>query len=484
MPKITKTIDKYRDKIIKILDDTFKNDQIISPNDYLTIKNNHLKKLKNNIKNYDEVFMNKLYDEQFKLSFVFNKTVETRECKTNFNEVSHDEIDIPKDYLKKEKHFQKLFATPQPEQRSPEWYAFRKERITASDIATALDHNPYEAWEEFIVKKCDPSYPFYDNDTVFHGKKYEEVATMIYQEIFNTRVTEFGCIPSPNHNFLGASPDGICSKSTLDYKFCSKLNTMLEIKCPVRRKIITSGEIKGNICPHYYEYQCQVQMQCCELTKCDFWQCDLEEIDYKTYLENTIIPPSTCGTDSSPLELPTYCHQGCILQFLPKDYEPRFENVKFKGRLENDQIKFQGRIIYPPHVKYNHIEYNNWIIETLNNLENTHKDIYEDFYFDKIIYWRLKKCHNVEIVRDDKWFNKYLPILENTWNKVVYYRQNLNLIEPLKIKSDKKREMWKLKTYYKILSKEYTQDKTLFLNDINIVDDADDINIDDVDFID
>lgn len=449
---------------IKVLNKYLKEGDVINPNLQMEIFSNYLKEIKT-IKNVDLEYATKLFFEQFNLSLIFYPNKNSRFCPTLWNEVTHKKITIPKEYLKEEKHFQKLFATPQPDQRSPEWYAFRKGRITASDIATALDHNPYEPWEEFIIKKCDPNYPFYDNDTVFHGKKYEEIATMIYQEIYNVRVTEFGCLPSDDYSFLGASPDGICSKATLDYKFSPKINTMLEIKCPVRRKIINKGVIKGGICPHYYEYQCQVQMQCCKLEKCDFWQCDIEEIDYDTYIKNTLIPDSTCGIDGSPLELPTYCHQGMILQFLPKKYKPRFKNELFHGQKQNDDIKFQGKIIYPPHLKFSYIEFNNWVVETLNNLNKTHPGLTEEYYFDKIIYWRLKKCHNVEIKRDDKWFSKMLPILEDTWNKVIYYRKNLDKIPKIKNKSDRKRNMWKMNTDYTISSKELTKSKKLFLND-------------------
>ena len=40
-------------------------------------------------------------------------------------------------------------------------------RITASDMATAIDLNPYESVEAFICKKCDPDFPFLDNEFVF-----------------------------------------------------------------------------------------------------------------------------------------------------------------------------------------------------------------------------------------------------------------------------------------------------------------------------
>ena len=36
-----------------------------------------------------------------------------------------------------------LNSIPLPPQRSPEWYAFRKDRLTASDLGTVVGVNPY-----------------------------------------------------------------------------------------------------------------------------------------------------------------------------------------------------------------------------------------------------------------------------------------------------------------------------------------------------
>lgn len=470
-----KLYSKYKKFIVGWLGENVDLSENLTPEKKKNLFNLLKKDAKTKFKKFDDKYFQSIFEEQFKLNYSY-KPQDTRVVPTGKDEVTFNEIKVPKEYQKAEDHFQKLFATPQPDQRTPEWYAFRKGRITASDIATALDHNPYEAWEEFIVKKCDPNYPFYDNDTVFHGKKYEEIATMIYQEIYNNRVTEFGCLPSEKYSFLGASPDGICSKATLNYKFSDKINTMLEIKCPVRRQINTKGEIKGHICPHYYEYQCQVQMQCCELDLCDFWQCDIEEIDYETYMTNNLKPKSTCDVDEKELFLPEYCHQGCILQFLPKNYKPRYDC---------DKIIFQGRIIYPPHVKYNNDEYNMWIIETLNNLDKTHPGLLDEFYFDKIIYWRLKKCHNVEIKRNDKWFEDFLPILKDTWDQVEYYREHLDKVPRLKEKAKRKRNMWRMNTTYTVSSKELTKEKKLFLEDnYKLWEEEEDSPVDDVEFID
>ena len=405
---------------------------------------------------FDQDYINQYIKSIFDFKIIIN----------NIPYPTNNKIIVPKEFIKLEKHYQKLANTPQPDQRTPEWFKFRSDRITASNIADALDHNPYSSWENFIITKCTPDIVFKDNDTVFHGKKHEEVATKIYQEIFNVKVEEFGCLPHPTIPFLGASPDGICSKETLDGKFSDRLGVMLEIKCPTRRKIYHEGDIMGHICPHYYWYQCQVQMECCELDKCDFWQCEIEEITFQEYINNEFDKYYTQGIDAQTLNVPDTCHQGVIIQLLPKNYVPRYPE---------DKHYFQGKIIYPDRLNYNFIQYQQWILQ---QLETLHK--YPDFYFDKVIYWRLKSCHNVEIIRDKKWFADNLPILQDTWNKVLYYRNHPKKLKKLEKIVEKKKNVWKFNTKFTI-SKQHNDIKFL---ELDIDSDNDSISNSDIDFID
>jgi hypothetical protein len=62
-------------------------------------------------------------------------------------------VKINKEYKKLQKQFDKLKALPQPEQRTKEWFAYRHDRITASDTAEAIDESPYQPIEYFILKK-------------------------------------------------------------------------------------------------------------------------------------------------------------------------------------------------------------------------------------------------------------------------------------------------------------------------------------------
>ena len=44
---------------------------------------------------------------------------------------------------KLKKHIEFLKTIKQPEQRTKEWYEYRSNRLTASDLATAINLNPY-----------------------------------------------------------------------------------------------------------------------------------------------------------------------------------------------------------------------------------------------------------------------------------------------------------------------------------------------------
>ena len=378
--------------------------------------------------------------------------------KFQLDEVNIKEIKVPKTKQKLEAHFQKLFNTPQPEQRSEEWYEYRKIRITASDTATAIDLNPYEPVEHFIVKKCKPELiPFIDGIFVFHGRKYEPIATLIYEHIKNTKVTEFGCLPSESHPFLGASPDGICSKSTLDNKFCDMLGTMLEIKCPFRRPIKTFGKIMGHICPYYYYCQVQQQLECCNLEVCDFWQCNIQEYQTRNdYLFDTNLKTKlTEGNRSKKINFDPKIMKGAMIQLLPKNFEPRFDE---------DKIEFLGHFLYPPRLDLTVQEYDNWCIETISTWQTKYPELAKKYYFDKIIYWKVPNAHNVSIKRDRKWFANILPILKETWEKVQYYRLHPEKISFLFNHGNKRKKFYKMKTSFHI-NNDLVDNKILFLDE-------------------
>jgi putative phage-type endonuclease len=370
----------------------------------------------------DEIF-NRLVTPSFtfKNEICFDNGIN---CFREFEE-TYPDIKVPTKYKKLSDHFNKLQNLPQPAQRSKEWYDYRYNRITASDAAAAIDLNPYEPVESFILKKCDPNFPFLDNATVFHGKKYEPTATMIYEHIYNTRVFEFGALPSDKYKILGASPDGISSRFTLDNKFSDRLGTMLEIKCPVTREIHTTGNTVGDICPFYYYCQVQQQLICCELDVCDFWQCKLSEYNNRDeYLADDCKNCAcTIGNKGDIMNVDDRLKKGIILEFYPKTFTPEFDG---------DLAEWKSKYIIPKRLDMDTDQYNTWTIKMLDEYKELYPDISKDYYFYRIIYWKLEMSHNVAVPRDDKFFGSILPILEETWGKIVYYRENQDKLDELK----------------------------------------------------
>ena len=426
------------------------------------------------IKDYSEInygIIDNIFNKLFNTNYVFNKKVNFENGKNSFRglETYYPEIEVPPEYIKLEEQFNKLKLLPQPVQRSKEWFDYRYNRITASDTAAAIDMNPYEPVEGFILKKCDPNFPFRDNATVFHGKKYEPIATMIYEHIYNTRVYEFGALPSEKYNFLGASPDGICSKYTLDNKFSTRLGTMLEIKCPVTRDIHTSGTIAGDICPFYYFCQVQQQLACCELQVCDFWQCKLLEYSREEYLADAcngittegIVDPSF-PTVSNPtnITIDRCLKKGIIIEFFPKNFIPEFDG---------DNIEWKSKYIIPYQLDMNEEQYDIWVLNIMNNYKTLYPEIAEKYYFNKIIYWNLQNSHNISIKYDDVFMTNLIPVLQDTWSKVSYYRKNLDKLDSLKTIVEERKKYIKINTNYKISNNNIIDNKILFLGSTPII---------------
>tara|TARA_B100001758_G_C18375048_1_gene593743 strand:- start:321 stop:1298 length:978 start_codon:yes stop_codon:yes gene_type:complete len=159
-----------------------------------------------------------------------------------------DEIDI-------HPNVKELFKIPKHEQRSKEWFAERHQRLTASDVATAIGMNPYSSRADLVYKKCGGKDVFKGNAATKHGEKWEDTAIRIYCERYNDKSFEFGLLPHPTIPFLGGSPDGITAKGTV-----------LEVKCPLMRTIIPG------VVPAYYLPQVQIVMECTNLEVAHFIQ--------------------------------------------------------------------------------------------------------------------------------------------------------------------------------------------------------------------
>lgn len=390
---------------------------IISNNKHITNKYHLIDKIIDEFKKlnkYTEELENILHN-----SFDVKYSLNLKKLKFNNNKI----ITIPSKYIKSHQRVEYLKSIPQPEQKSKAWFDMRNQMITASDIGSVLGVGKYGSSNSVLLKKCGFD-KFLDNKFVHHGKKYEQIATLIYSLVLNTTVDEFGLIQSEKYSFLGASPDGICSHLTLDGKFCKLVGRMLEIKCPFSRQLELLGPVYDTVCPAGYWVQIQIQLEVCELDECDYLQCEITEYpSRKEYLldQNSSIIYIGNNVDGNVTENVEYnfiYNKGVVIQLLPHN-RPFFK-----------KDVFDAKYIYPPNVNMNHLEYDEWVLHELDNLDKN----YPDYRFDKVLYWKLEKANVITIKRDTEWFKKHIPEIEKFWKDVLYYRKNTHELKQPKEK--------------------------------------------------
>lgn len=164
------------------------------------------------------------------------------------------------------------------EQRSAEWFAARKGKITGSRVGAILGVNQYKSRDDvmrdMVREWFDAPSEFTGNAATMHGEVMEPFALDFYKtrlEADVEGVEEVGFIPHPRLDFVGASPDGI-----LIHKPGSNRRGGLEIKCPyyVKQPYSVHDPKKAS-----YMAQCQLVMEVCDLDYMDFL-CFISEDDH------------------------------------------------------------------------------------------------------------------------------------------------------------------------------------------------------------
>jgi len=282
-----------------------------------------------------------------------------------------------------------------------------------------MGESKYDTMDQFIYEKVF-GREFSENKFVHHGKKYEHIATMFYQHVYNVKIGEFGLLKHPEIDFIGASPDGICSAYTLDgIRGSPLLGTMVEIKCPMTREIKTSGDIKDGICPYYYWVQVQLQLQCCNLNRCDFIQLSIKEYetDEETTAQDKFMNDNHLldhtENQNNMVKINQNFGRGALIQLLP---------IKFTQKVQYEKREWYSKYIYPPSLDMSKGDVLNWIDDEKKKFKLN--PLSKDYKFDKPLFFRIVTTHNTIILREDKWFEEAVPKLKVTWDKIKFLREN------------------------------------------------------------
>ena len=208
------------------------------------------------------------------------------------------------------------------------------------------------------------------NTPLHWGQKFEPLSVMIYEGLYNTHVEEFGCIPHPHYNFIGASPDGIVVNNS-----CDRYGRMLEIKNVVSRVITGIPKFE-------YWVQMQLQMEVCNLDKCDFLETKFTEYSNETEFYD---------------DVDTKVEEKGIMMLFYRENKPfyLYKPLNITTKCGNDK----------------------WVDE--------HFDLYENsnVRWLRTIYWKLDTISCILVVRDKNWFKESIVQLAKIWRTILDERE-------------------------------------------------------------
>ena len=152
------------------------------------------------------------------------------------------------------------------EQRSKEWFEARKGRITGSIAGAILGLNPYmkpsDVMRNMVREWHGAEREFKGNIATDYGTANEQTAISSLEMFhLDQPVEETGFHVHPEHDWLGASPDGFIGEDGI-----------AEIKCPFGQRGKELPEFKSlTDQPHYFA-QVQIEMACTGRTWAKFYQ--------------------------------------------------------------------------------------------------------------------------------------------------------------------------------------------------------------------
>ena len=288
----------------------------------------------------------------------------------------------------------------QPEQRTPEWYKFRNNLITASNAYKAFESQSLQ--NSLIYEKCSTFRKVDPNDvakeseafgytiskcvsvvnvdsSLHWGQKYEPLSVLLYEKQYNTKIGDYGCIQHSKYSFIGASPDGInINPLNSDGIINERFGRMLEIKNVVSREI-------DSIPKKEYWIQMQLQMETCDLDECDFLETKFVEYpSEKEFIEDEYTDIDTISV--LDLEL----SKGVIMYF-SKDGKPIYIHKPLNMTMEIFDLWSQYKI------------YEQSLLEIT---------------WVKNIYWKVEEFSCVLVLRNRIWFKDNVGTLQEIWNTI------------------------------------------------------------------
>jgi putative phage-type endonuclease len=162
------------------------------------------------------------------------------------------------------------------DQRTAAWFTKRGEMLTASEIWKCFGDATQASRNELIISKLTPPKK-QDGQGVgalIWGTRFEPVAKEIYCHLEDVKLVDLSCVKHPQHDFIGASPDGLILSDD------HRNGRLIELKCPISRIFDDTTPV-----PDHYYHQMQLQLECTGLEECDYVEMQFKTMNYSQWME-------------------------------------------------------------------------------------------------------------------------------------------------------------------------------------------------------
>ncbi len=192
----------------------------------------------------------------------------------------------------RQRALERLCASVQVEQRTPQWYQDAANLLTASQFHSIL--RPTRTRALLVQDKATANVDTSKRITVQRtpylnpftwGIRFEPVVKQLYESLTQTKVREMGRLRHLTNPHLAASPDGLVESGPNE-----RLGRFVEFKAPVTREII-------NKIPEEYMTQMQIQMEVGDVEECDYLEVKFQSL----YPQREELPKQPRPTRSSPV---------------------------------------------------------------------------------------------------------------------------------------------------------------------------------------
>ena len=298
--------------------------------------------------------------------------------------IKPEEPKVDADADAEEQRMQILLGRKQTEQRTPEWYRQMGEMISASELgglySTAYARGklvmaktqPYEPRTQSLAVSSERMSPF------DWGIRFEPVVKLIYEFRYSATIKELGRMHHPTEPRCAASPDGLVY-TVADPEHQAKRGRLIEIKCPVTRKI------DGTI-PKDYALQMQMQLHVTGQSACD-------------YVEAVFASPY-----NAPVETARYAQigPGRYTGWIAVIYS--FETGLY--RYEYSPVNVSQEQWTPP------------CSDREMKMEDGDGSMGRVEQVIEIVPWRLFQWNEQRVARSEEWWAEFQPMIREFWQDV------------------------------------------------------------------